>query len=318
MEKKIVCRVLTGPTASGKTDLSLDIAERNGWEICCMDSMQIYRGMDIGTAKPSPEERRRVPHHLLDLCEPTETFSVAMYRERAEALIREKWQKERRELLFVGGTGLYLQALMHPMSMGCVPADETLRAELNRLAETPEGKQKLHRMLQDLDADTASRLPLNDVRRTIRAIEVSRTTGIPFSRQPERMEESPFLWRVAALELPREILYDRINRRVRDMIDQGLEAEVWGLLAQGVHPGAQSMQALGYKDMMLYLEGVRTLEKTIEEIQKGTRHYAKRQGTFLRREPAIMYIPALAQDAAARAERVFAGEAERETEKREA
>ena len=182
MKNKIICRVLTGPTASGKTKVSLELAEKNGWDILCMDSMQIYRRMNIGTAKPTAEERARVPHYMLDICEPDESFSVAAYRERAEALVKEKWQKEGREVLFVGGTGLYLQAMMHPMGMGQIPADEKLREEMNRLAVSVEGRQLLHRILESLDPETASRLPVNDTRRIIRAIEVTKGTGIPFSR----------------------------------------------------------------------------------------------------------------------------------------
>ena len=307
MKEKIVCRVLTGPTASGKTELSLRLAERNGWEIACMDSMQIYRGMDIGTAKPTREEQERVPHHLLDLCDPDERFSVAAYRDRAEELIREKWEREGKELLFVGGTGLYLQALMHPMPMGSVPADEPLREELRALSEQPGGRERLHGMLEELDPDSARRLPLNDIKRVIRAIEVSRTTGIPFSRQPSAEGESPFEWRAAALSWPRDVLYERINRRVRDMMDQGLEKEVRGLLAAGVPKDAQSMQALGYKEMLLYLDGLWTMEKTVEEIQKGTRHYAKRQGTFLRREPQIFYADAEREDPLPALESFFLG-----------
>ncbi len=298
MEKRIICRALTGPTASGKTELSLRLAEKNGWEIACMDSMQVYRGMDIGTAKPTAGERRRVRHHLLDLCDPSEPFSVAMYREQAEALIRRKWTEEGKELLFVGGTGLYLQALMHPMGMGSVPADEELRAELRETAEQENGREKLHEMLRRLDPETADRLPLNDVRRTIRAIEVSRATGIPFSRQPPREASSEFEWRTAAASLPREVLYERINRRVDRMMETGLEAEVRGLLESGVSPKAQSMQALGYKELILYLEGVWPLEKAVDEIRKGTRHYAKRQETFLRREKEIAFFSPLAADAA--------------------
>ena len=213
MKDKIICRVLTGPTASGKTELSLRLAERHGWEIFCMDSMQIYRGMDIGTAKPTREEQERVPHRMIDICDPRDAFSVAAYREQAEALVRQKTE-EGTEVLFVGGTGLYLQAMMHPMGMGSVPADEQLRQELNALAGTPDGKTRLHEMLAAVDPDTAARLPPGDVRRTIRAIEVTRGTGIPCSKQPDRETESPFAWRVAAMKMPREILYDRINRRI--------------------------------------------------------------------------------------------------------
>ncbi len=307
MNQKTICRVLTGPTASGKTALSLKMAKRAGWEIACMDSMQIYRGMDVGTAKPTAEERAAVPHHLLDLCDPGEPFSVSLYRERAEELILQK-AAEGKELLFVGGTGLYLQALMHPMGMGLVAADEALRKQLRTLAEQPGGREKLHEMLQALDPETAERLPLNDVRRTIRAIEVSRATGIPFSRQPQRADASPFTWRAAALKLPRDTLYTRINRRVETMMAEGLEQEVQRLLDSGVPEDAQSMQALGYKETVRYLKGDWTREKAVEEIQKGTRHYAKRQETFLRREPDLQWIDALSPEAEARAAACFAGE----------
>jgi len=305
VKEKIICRVLTGPTASGKTALSLRLAEKHGWEIFCMDSMQIYRGMDIGTAKPTREERARVPHRMIDICDPRDAFSVAAYQEQAEALVRQK-AEEGREVLFVGGTGLYLQAMMHPMGMGSVPADETLRAELRALAATEEGKNRLHGMLAEIDPATAARLPVGDVRRTIRAIEVTRGTGIPFSMQPDREEESPFLWRVAATEMPREILYDRINRRVEQMIHEGLAEEVRRLLEAGVPPESQSMQGLGYKEMVPYLRGEWPMDKAVEEIQKGSRHYAKRQGTFLRRLEGIRSVDALAADAAGQAETILA------------
>ena len=305
MKEKIICRVLTGPTASGKTALSLRLAEKHGWEIFCMDSMQIYRGMDIGTAKPTREERARVPHRMIDICDPRDAFSVAAYREQAEALVRQK-AEEGKEVLFVGGTGLYLQAMMHPMGMGSVPADETLRAELKALAATEEGKNRLHGMLAEIDPATAARLPVGDVRRTIRAIEVTRGTGIPFSMQPDREEESPFLWRVAATDMPREILYDRINRRVEQMIREGLAEEVRCLLEAGVPPESQSMQGLGYKEMIPYLRGEWPMDKAVEEIQKGSRHYAKGQGTFLRRLEGIRSVDALAADAAGQAETILA------------
>ena len=292
MDERIVCRILTGPTASGKSDWGLRMAEEQGWVIVCMDSMQIYRGMDIGTAKPTREERARVPHRMIDICDPRDAFSVAAYREQAEALVRQK-AEEGREVLFVGGTGLYLQAMMHPMGMGSVPADETLRAELRALAATEEGKNRLHGMLAEIDPATA-------------AIEVTRGTGIPFSMQPDREEESPFLWRVAATEMPREILYDRINRRVEQMIREGLAEEVRRLLEAGVPPESQSMQGLGYKEMVPYLRGEWPMDKAVEEIQKGSRHYAKRQGTFLRRLEGIQSVDALAADAAEQAETILA------------
>ena len=284
-----VVRVLTGPTGSGKSDLAMALAERNGWEIVCMDSMQIYRRMDIGTAKPTAEDRKRVPHHLLDLCEPTETFSAAAWRDRAEALLRTMTAEGRVPLL-TGGTGLYLRALTHGMGMGGAEADPALRAELRSMAETPGGKEKLHAMLETLDAATAERLPVNDVRRVIRAIEVTKATGIPFSRQPESEAPSPWDFRIAALRWPREMLYDRINRRVDRMIRDGLAGEVEALLREGVPEDAQSMAGLGYKEMIPYLRGQATLAEAADRIRLGTRHYAKRQMTFLRREPLTVYV----------------------------
>ncbi len=304
MKKQIVCRALTGPTASGKSALGLSLAERHGWDIFCMDSMQVYRRMDIGTAKPTREEQRRVHHELLDICDPTESFSVAAWRERAEKLIL-KSADAGREMLFVGGTGLYLQALMQPMGLGEVPANEDRRAELRQLAVSVEGKRELHRLLEKLDPDTAERLPLNDTRRVIRAIEVSETSGIPFSRQPDRSEPSPYTWRVISLKMPREELYSRINRRVIDMIAQGLPGEVENLLKEGVPPEAGSMQGLGYKELIPYIRGEWTLDQAAESIQKGTRHYAKRQETFLRRLPAVRFLDALSPNLMAQAEEIL-------------
>ena len=289
MTKKIVCRVLTGPTASGKTEIGIRLAKEMNWEIICMDSMQIYRRMDIGTAKPTEEEKQGVPHHLLDICEPTDPYSVSEYREAAEKLI-EELAGFGREVLFVGGTVLYLQALMHPMSMGQVSADKKLRDNLNRLAETTEGRKSLHERLRRLDPVTAERLPLNDVRRTIRAIEVSEATGIPFSKQPNRETPTSFEWRVVSSAMERQILYDRINARVTKMIQAGLKDEVAALLAEGVPEEAQSMQGLGYKELIPCIRGEYSIEHAAERIRLGTRHYAKRQMTFLRREEQISYV----------------------------
>lgn len=289
MPEKIICRALTGPTASGKSALAMHLALERGWDIICMDSMQVYRRMDIGTAKPTAEEQRLIFHHLLDIREPDEAFSVSEYVCEAEDTI-ERLHAAGREFLFVGGTGLYLQAMMHPMGMGNVPADENLRAELNAAANTPGGKQALHEQLMKLDPDTAAKLPVNDIRRTIRAIEVSVTTGIPFSQQPDRSTGSRFEWRVVSTEMDRSLLYRRINDRVGDMIRQGLADEVAGLLQSGVPENAQSMQAIGYKEMIPYVKGLCPVDLTAEAIRTNSRHYAKRQMTFLRREEAIRYV----------------------------
>ena len=296
MDKKTICRVLTGPTASGKTEIAIRLAKEMGWEILCMDSMQIYRRMNIGTAKPSPEEIKDVPHHLIDICEPTDSYSVSDYREAAEKLINEL-SGAGREVLFVGGTALYLQAMMHPMSMGKVSANTELRNNLKQLADTPEGRKCLHERLNRLDPVTAERLPLNDVRRTIRAIEVCEATGIPFSMQPNREVPTDFEWRVVSTAMDRQILYARINDRVTRMIEAGLTDEVAALLEEGVPEGAQSMQGLGYKEMIPCIRGEYSIEYAAEKIRLGTRHYAKRQMTFLRREEQIKYVNTEESDA---------------------
>ncbi len=286
---KTICRALTGPTGSGKSAFAMRLALKYGWDILCMDSMQIYRRMNIGTAKPTEEEQEAVCHHLLDLREPDQNFSVSEYVAEAENVIREM-REQGKEFLFVGGTGLYLQALMHPMGMGNIPANEAMRLELNELAARPDGKEALHRWLGKLDPDYARRIPVNDIRRTIRAIEVSVTTGVPFSRQPDRAADSGFEWRVISTAMDRSSLYQRINDRVDRMIAQGLKDEVASLLREGVPEDAQSMNALGYKEMVPCVRGRQDIWEASEAIKTGSRHYAKRQMTFLRREPAIQYI----------------------------
>ena len=289
MTEQIVCRVITGPTASGKTGLSVRLAQEQGWDILCMDSMQIYRRMNIGTAKPTKEEMGGVPHYLMDICEPTDSYSVSDYRETAERLITELAEKGR-NVLFVGGTVLYLQSLLHPMSMGMTPANESLRTELNALAATNEGRIIIHERLRKCDPVTAQRLPVNDTRRVIRAIEVWEATGIPFSEQPKREDDKRFCWKVVSTEMERSFLYERINQRVTDMIRKGLKEEVASLLEEGVPEDARSMNGLGYKEMIPCIRGVCSIEEAAEQIRKGTRHYAKRQMTFLRREESIRYI----------------------------
>lgn len=291
MTDRIICRVLTGPTASGKTQLGVRLARENGWDIVNMDSMQVYRGMDIGTAKPTEEEMQGVRHHLMDILDPDERFSVAEYRDRAEKLII-RLHEEGKEVLFVGGTALYLQALMHPMGMGYVPPNDALRSRLNAEAETAEGRQGLWERLKAADSVTAGRLPVNDTRRIIRALEVYEATGIPFSAQRPREDKtgSRFEWIVVSSRMERSRLYERINIRVNEMVHKGLAEEVKGLLLRGIPEDAQSMSGLGYKEMIPYIHGLCSLEEAVGKIQTGTRHYAKRQMTFLRREESIRYV----------------------------
>ena len=304
MEKKIICRVLTGPTASGKSDIGFRMAREHGWEILCMDSMQIYRGMDIGTAKPTREEQQAGRHHMLDICDPRENYSVSAYAEAAERTVREIAARGKKAL-FVGGTGLYLEGMVRGMSLGNVPANEALRAELHAAADGPDGLREIDRRLRACDPATADRLPMNDLRRRIRAIEVSEATGIPFSAQPGSTSESPFAWILVSTQMEREHLYERINRRADRMIEAGLADEVRRLLSEGVPEEAQSMQAIGYKEMVPYIRGEYPLEKAANEIRTRTRHYAKRQMTYLKRMDEIRYIDTEDADAYGQIEKIF-------------
>ena len=299
-----ICWVLTGPTASGKTALSLQLAKKHNCEIICMDSMQIYRRMNIGTAKPTIEEMDGIPHHMIDVAEPTENFSVARYQEMAEECIADIHSRGKRALL-VGGTGLYLRALRTPMAMGDVAADDSIREELEALAATENGKQQLHDMLAEVDPDTAARLHLNDVRRAVRALEVYRQTGVPFSKQPQLALESRFKYRVATLTMDRALLYSRIEKRVDMMVQQGLVAEVEGLLNSGVPADCQAMKAIGYKEIVPFLRGESTWEETDYLLKLNTRHYAKRQLTWMRREEDVLWVEALAPNAYQQLEQWF-------------
>ena len=307
MNGRYICRVLTGPTGSGKSETAMRLAVENGWDILCMDSMQVYRRMDIGTAKPTPEDRQKVNHYLLDLCEPSELYNVSSYVQDALSAV-EREQKAGREFIFVGGTGLYLEGMMKPLGMGHIPANESLRQELYRLLDGPDGKKRLDERLRKADPDTACRLPLNDIRRRIRAIEVSEITGIPFSKQPESPRNECFEWRVVTMAPERDILYDRINRRVIAMMDAGLVNEVQSLLSEGITKDAQSMQAIGYKEVIPFLEHQYTIDKTIELIQTATRHYAKRQMTFMRRFENQVFIDPFSGNAYDRIEKTLRGE----------
>ncbi|MBP3637204.1 MAG: tRNA (adenosine(37)-N6)-dimethylallyltransferase MiaA [Clostridia bacterium] len=296
MEQKPFCWVLAGPTASGKTALSIRLAKEHNCEIICMDSMQIYRGMTIGTAKPTAEEMDGVPHHMVDIADPGEPFSVAQYQEMAEKAAADIIARGKQPL-YVGGTGLYLRALRHPMAMGMVTGDGTIRTELEQIAEQTDGRYLLHKQLQEIDPETAARLHVNDVRRVVRALEVYRLTGVPFSQQPQVEAEPPFEYRVASLTMDRTLLYQRIEKRVDLMLEAGLVDEVRQLLAAGVPADAQALKGLGYKELIPYLSGNWTLEEAVYELKLGTRHYAKRQLTWMRREEDVLWVDSLQPDA---------------------
>ena len=296
MDQRACCWVLTGPTASGKTSLSIRLAKAFQCEIICMDSMQIYRGMDIGTAKPTMAEMDGIPHHMLDVTDPRENYSVAQYQQAAEDVAQEILQRGKQPL-FVGGTGLYLRALRHPMGMGQVAADDALREALQQEADAPGGKEALHYRLAMVDPDTAERLPLNDVRRVIRALEVYELTGVPFSKQPQVEGEARFRYRVATLTMERSLLYRRIEQRVDAMMEQGLPNEIKGLLDAGVPADAQAMKAIGYKEMIPALRGDISMEEAVAALKQNTRHYAKRQLTWMRREEDVCWVDSLSTDA---------------------
>lgn len=282
--------VLVGPTASGKTALSLPLAQALGAEILAMDSMQVYRGMDVGTAKPTPAERRLVPHHLLDVADPREPFSVSDYVSLCRATLADVRARGRLPLL-VGGTGFYLKALMYGLTLGHTPGDSTIRERLLAEAATEDGKRALHERLRTVDPDTAARLHPNDVRRVTRALEVYELTGAPFSRQREEpLPDCPDRFLVFGVELPRALLYERVNARVCAMMDAGLLEEVRTLLDAGVPESAQAMQGLGYKELIPVLLRGAPIEQAVAAIQQGTRHYAKRQLTWFRAEQAVRWV----------------------------
>ncbi len=283
MTSKTVYAVV-GPTASGKTVLSLTLAQRIGGEILCMDSMQVYRRMNIGTAKPTPAEQAAIPHHLLDLVEPDEAFTVSDYEAAARPMLDALPVP-----LLVGGTGLYLEALSTRSSFGTVAGDEALRQQLHRVAER-EGVNALHARLAACDPVSAARIHPNDVRRVVRALEVYTLTGRPFSQLTVRQTDDRYRFCLIGIDLPREALYRRINARVEQMMAQGLLKEVRALRDSGVPEDAQAMQGLGYKELYAYLDGEMSLDAAVSLIQMRTRHYAKRQLTWFRRDDRIHWL----------------------------
>jgi tRNA dimethylallyltransferase len=277
--------ILTGPTGSGKSQLALEVAERLGAEIVAMDSMTLYRGMDVGTAKPGPEERRRVPHHLLDVLDPWESASVAWWLGQAAACCRDVEARGRR-VLFVGGTPLYLKALLFGLFDG-PPADEALRQRLTAEAEQL-GRPALHARLAGIDPTTAGRLHPNDVRRVVRALEVWELTGRPISAWQQQWSgtgDERAANRVLWLDLPRDELYARINARVEQMIAAGLVDEVRALRRLPRPLSREAAQALGYKELFDHLDGRAMLAEAVERIQTRSRNLAKRQLTWFRHLP---------------------------------
>lgn len=284
----VVC--ITGPTATGKTDASIAVCKALDGEVLSMDSMQIYEDCVIGTATPTAAEKQGVPHHLQSFVPPGMAYSVADYQRDASGAMQDVLARGMLPV-FAGGTGLYLQAISHPLSFTKAGEDAKIRAELHARAKEPGGAAALHTELASVDPVSASRLHPNNTRRVIRALEVFYVTGIPMSAQTNDWEAEPEQdWLIFALNWPRETLYGRINLRVDEMARAGLVAEVEGLLARGVPPASQTMQAIGYKEIVEMLEGKCTRGEAMERIKMNTRRYAKRQLTWLRRDDRVRWI----------------------------
>lgn len=274
--------VLTGPTAVGKTYYSIGIAHALNGEIVSCDSMQIYRGMDIGSAKPSKEERKGIPHHMIDIVHPKESFSVAKYQTMAKEAIGDILERGKLPLV-TGGTGLYLNALLYHMDFGPIPTNQKYREELFQLLEE-EGKEALYSRLQELDPASAERIHPNNVKRVIRALEAVEMGKEPlndFSGVKEKTEDYKVI--LMGLTMERSKLYDRINRRVDLLMEGGLSEEVRGLLDSGLTAEDISMKGIGYKELIDCYLGRCDLDTAVDQIKKNTRHYAKRQMTWFKR-----------------------------------
>jgi len=282
--------ILGGPTAVGKSDLALELAEELGAEILCADSMQVYIGMDIGTAKPTPDERARVPHHLLDLVHPDQPFSAARYAEAFRRAVAEVHGRGRLPMV-VGGTGLYIRSAVRPFLFPDVGARPEMRADLAAQAQII-GPAGLHTRLAIVDPAAAAAIHPNDLRRIIRALEVYETTGRPISawREEHRGSSSDYDLLYICLTRDRQELYGRIDLRTDRMIAAGFPDEVRILLEAGYGRALPSMQGLGYRELTSYLSGESTLAGAIEEIKRRTRNYAKRQLTWFRHEPDLHWL----------------------------
>ncbi len=289
MKDRPIVPAIVGPTCSGKSGVALQVAGALGAEIVSMDSMQVYRGFDIGTAKVSEEERRKVRHHLIDICEATEPFTAADYANRAKTVIREILSRGKTPVL-AGGTGLYLDAVRYRMSMGSKPGDSEIRQKLKAIAGTEDGRTVLYRMLEERDPQAAARLHPNDVRRVIRALETADEDAQPLPKA-ERLEEEDFRVAPYGLTMDRGELYKRIDKRVDEMIKLGLFSE-WDRLNEQYpfDTWAGAAQAIGYKEIKGLKDGFYTREEAVRLIKRNSRRYAKRQMTWFLREPGIRWF----------------------------
>ncbi|KRQ87024.1 tRNA dimethylallyltransferase [Caloramator mitchellensis] len=288
MKKNIV--IIAGPTASGKTKLGIELAKRINGEVVSADSMQIYKYMDIGSAKPTTEEMQGIPHHMIDVVTPDVEFSVAMYRKMAVECIDDIIKRGKIPIV-VGGTGLYINSLIYPLDFTETSRDEDYRLYLENLAKE-KGNAYVHEMLKEVDNESYIRLHPNDLKRIIRALEVYKNTGKPISeyQRESKLRDVDFNFAFICLTMDRAKLYDRINKRVDIMFEMGLVDEVKRLKDMGYTRNMTSMQGIGYKEVFDYLDGYFTLDEIKEYIKQSTRRYAKRQLTWYRREDRIYWV----------------------------
>ena len=281
---------IPGPTASGKTALAVALAEELNGEVVSCDSMQVYRRMDIGTAKPTREERRGIVHHMLDVAEPEEEFSVSRYCEMADPIVQDILARGKTAII-AGGTGLYMDALIRGNAFAPSPS-RGIRQELEAQADR-EGMEAMLERLGRVDPESAARLHLSDRKRILRALEVYLETGETITAHNRRTQALPPRYQPVWLGLDfedRGALYRRIDRRVGKMLEQGLLEEIRGLLDSGIDPRCTAMQAIGYKEFVLALDGRETVEEAADRVRQASRHYAKRQLTWFRRNKAIHWL----------------------------
>ena len=282
--------ILTGPTAVGKTNLSIKLAKLVGGEIISADSMQVYKGMDIGSAKITPEEMEDVPHHLIDILEPWDEFNVVVFQQKCKEAMAEVYERGHIPIL-TGGTGFYIQAVLKDIDFTENEDNNEYRKELEILGDE-KGAEYLHNMLKEIDPESAEAIPMNNKKRVIRALEFFHFTGkkISVHNKEEATREPAYNFCYFVLNDDRDKLYERIDMRVDIMLKNGLEDEVYHLLEKGCAREMVSMQGLGYKEMIDYLEGKITLEEAIYIIKRDTRHFAKRQITWFKREKDVIWL----------------------------
>ena len=282
--------VLTGPTAVGKTSLSISLAKAVNGEIISADSMQEYKKMDIGSAKIRSEEMQGIPHYLVDVLEPEEEFHIVKFQQMAKKAMEDIYSRGKIPIL-VGGTGFYIQAVTKDIDFTEAQQENDYRKELEALAEE-KGGEHLHEMLRKVDPVSADAIHAHNVKRVIRALEFYNQNGSPISahNEEQKQHESPYNLAYFVLNMPRELLYERIDLRVDQMMKEGLLEEVSRLKEEGCHRGMVSMQGLGYKEILAYLDGEYPLEEAVRVLKRDTRHFAKRQLTWFRREQELTWV----------------------------